>query len=146
MAQADDVHILLIDDDEVDVRVVKRAFQKQKLANPIRVATDGIEGLEALRGQNGWPPLPRPYLILLDLNMPRMNGLTFLQELRCDPDIQDSIVFVLTTSDDDNDKVAAYQQHVAGYLLKNDVSHEFLHKVQMLEQFWLSIQFPPRST
>ncbi len=145
MGHGDDVHILLIDDDDVDVRAITRAFRKQKIANPITVAVDGIEGLATLRGQLGHPALPRPYLILLDLNMPRMNGITFLEEIRRDPELHNSIVFVLTTSVSDQDKVAAYSHHIAGYLLKQEAGDNLLGLVQMLEQFWLSIQFPPRS-
>ncbi len=107
-----DVHILLVEDDMMDVRIIERTFEKHKIANPVHVANDGVEALEILRGQNGHAPLPRPFLILLDLNMPRMDGITFLQKLRQEPKLHDSIVFVLTTSDDDRDKVAAYDQHM----------------------------------
>jgi CheY-like chemotaxis protein len=103
-----DVNMLLVEDDVMDVRIVQRTFQKHKIANPIYVACDGVEALDMLRGHNDHTPLPRPFLILLDLNMPRMDGIMFLQTLRQDPDLHTSLVFVLTTSDDDRDKVAAY--------------------------------------
>jgi CheY-like chemotaxis protein len=138
-----DVNILLVDDDVMDVRIVQRTFQKQKIANPIHVACDGVEALEMLRGHEGHTPLPRPFLILLDLNMPRMDGITFLQTLRQDPDLHTSPVFVLTTSDDDRDKIAAYNQHIAGYLLKTQAGYDFLQIVQLVEQFVLTVQFPP---
>ena len=67
------VNLLLVEDDEVDVQGLKRAFAKSRIGNPITVARDGIEALEFLRGENGRPKLPKPHLILLDLNMPRMN-------------------------------------------------------------------------
>ncbi|RUP22418.1 response regulator, partial [Methylobacterium sp.] len=76
------VNILLVDDDEVDVQGLKRAFKKSKIGNPITVARDGIEALEILRGQNGRERLPKPHLVLLDLNMPRMNGIEFLEAVR----------------------------------------------------------------
>jgi CheY-like chemotaxis protein len=137
-----EVNILLVEDDEVDVRIVKEAFKEHKLKNPLHVASDGVEGLEMLRGENGRERLPRPYLIMLDLKMPRMNGLEFLAEIRKDPQLKDSIVFVLTTSDNEQDKVAAYKSHVAGYLLKSDVGGDFMTAVQMLELFVVSVQFP----
>lgn len=138
-----DVHILLVEDDALDVRIIQRTFQKHQIANPIHVACDGVKALEMLRGHNGHPPLHRPIFILLDLNMPRMNGITFLQQLRQDPKLHTSIVFVLTTSDDDRDKVAAYDQHIAGYLLKSQAGYDFLQVVRLVEQFVLTVQFPP---
>jgi CheY-like chemotaxis protein len=138
-----EVSILIVDDDEIDARAVERALRQQRIVNPVYTATDGREGLAMLRGDDGRPQVPRPYLILLDLNMPRMNGLQFLKELRRDSRLTDSIVFVLTTSRADEDKTAAYSQHVAGYLQKPDTGSGFLRAVQMLERFVLSVQFPP---
>jgi CheY-like chemotaxis protein len=140
-----DVKILLVEDDVMDVRIVQRTFQKHKIANPIYVACDGVEALEILRGHNDHTPLPRPFLILLDLNMPRMDGIMFLQTLRQDPNLHTSLVFVLTTSDDDRDKVAAYNQHIAGYLLKTQAGYDFLQFVQLVEQFIFTVQFPPET-
>jgi CheY-like chemotaxis protein len=138
-----EVSILIVDDDEIDARAVERALRQQRIGNPVYTATNGREGLAMLRGEDGRAKVPRPYLILLDLNMPRMNGLQFLQELRGDSNLTDSIVFVLTTSQDDEDKAAAYRQHVAGYLQKPDTGNDFLRAIQMLESFVISVQFPP---
>ena len=138
-----EVNILVVDDDDIDVRAVKRGFAAQKISNPIYVASDGVEAIEMLRGEGGRDPLPRPYLILLDLKMPRMNGIQFLDEIRKDPDLRGSIVFVLTTSDDDRDKTAAYEKNVAGYLLKQEVGEDFIDAVRMLDLFTISVQFPP---
>ena len=121
-----DVHILLVEDDAIDVRIIQRAFQQHRIANPMYVVRDGVEALDLLHGRNGHAPLPRPFLILLDLNLPRMDGITFLQTLRQDPSLHDSLVFVLTTSNDDRDKTAAYDQHVAGYVLKTRAGGDFL--------------------
>ena len=93
-----EVSILIVDDDEIDTRAVERALRKQRIVNPVYRAANGQEGLAMLRGEGGRQKVPRPYLILLDLNMPRMNGLQFLQELRGDSSLSDSIVFVLTSS------------------------------------------------
>src|ERR1700683_338006 len=101
-------HLLHVEDDDICQMMLSRTFKKAKIANPISGACDGIDALEMLRGTNGRERLPRPFLILLDLNMPRMNGVEFLQELRRDAELKKSIVFVLTTSDADDDKVEAY--------------------------------------
>lgn len=92
------VNLLLVEDDEVDVQGLKRAFAKSRIGNPITVARDGIEALEILRGENGQAKLAKPHLILLDLNMPRMNGLEFLEAIRADEDLKTSVVFMITTS------------------------------------------------
>src|SRR5262245_50977634 len=110
------VSILLVDDDRVDVLAVKTALEENNIANPVYVAEDGVKALELLRARGGPQdaPIPQPFLILLDLNMPRMNGIEFLKSLRSDPALRSSIVFVLTTSNDDRDRVAAYELNVAG--------------------------------
>jgi CheY-like chemotaxis protein len=138
-----EVSILIVDDDEIDTRAVERALRQQRIVNPVYRAANGLEGLAMLRGEGGRQKVPRPYLILLDLNMPRMNGLQFLQELRGDSSLSDSIVFVLTSSRADEDKAAAYEKHIAGYLVKPDTGNGFIRAVQMLERFVLSVQFPP---
>ncbi len=139
----DEVSILIVDDDEVDVRAVQRSLKQQRIVNPVYVARDGREGLEMLRGEEGRKKVPRPNLILLDLQMPRMTGLQFLEQVRADADLSSSIVFILTTSSADEDKAAAYGHHVAGYLVKSEAGVGFLRAVQMLELYVLSVQFPP---
>lgn len=137
------IQILLVEDDEIDAEAVRRAFTNQRIANPIVVVRDGISALERLRGQDGSDPLERPYLILLDLNMPRMNGIEFLQELRSDPVLHDSVVFVLTTSDADRDKVAAYEQHIAGYIVKSQAGEDFVSVMGIVDLYWRYVEFPP---
>ena len=102
------VTILLVEDDEVDVKALRWAFDKLKIANPVAVARDGVEALELLK------TLSRPFLIITDINMPRMNGIEFLRNVRASKDHRDSIVFVLTTSNDEQDKIDAYNLNVAG--------------------------------
>jgi CheY-like chemotaxis protein len=137
-----DVHILLVEDDTIDVIALKRALQQRKLTNPLTVARDGVEALEILRGGPDRPPLPRPYMILLDLSLPRMNGIEFLETLRADPALQDAIVFMLTTSRADEDRSAAYRLNVAGYMVKSDLSAGLLRVVTMLESYWRVVEFP----
>jgi len=133
------VNVLLVEDNEVDVEAVERAFQEHRIVNPITVARDGREALEALRSGT----VERPYLILLDLNLPRMDGIEFLEALRADPTLQDSIVLVLTTSNRDEDKIASYKLNVAGYILKSEVGDGLLKLTKMLDRFWRVVEFPP---
>jgi CheY-like chemotaxis protein len=132
------VSLLIIDDDDIDATALRRALQKLKLLNPLYRAKDGIEALEILR--NG--EIPSPYIILLDINMPRMNGLEFLEELRADPELTHSVVFVLTTSKSDEDITAAYREHVAGYLLKQRMDNDFMQVVSLLDHYWRVIELP----
>ncbi len=136
------VNLLLVDDDEVDVQGLKRAFTKNRIGNPIVVARDGIEALEVLRGENGHDKLAKPHLILLDLNMPRMNGLEFLQALRNDEDLKAAVVFMITTSKAEEDKARAYGHNVAGYIVKQDPANTFMQAVSMLEHYWKIVEFP----
>ena len=133
------LNILLVDDDEVDVMNVKRAFQKAHITNPLFVAGDGIEALERLRA--GDFPCDRR-LVLLDLNMPRMNGIEFLRELRRDPELHATPVVVLTTSDDERDKVDAYGMNVAGYLLKPVTFASFVEIMAALNKYWTLVEMP----
>ncbi|HEU5073155.1 MAG TPA: response regulator [Polyangiaceae bacterium] len=133
------VQVLLIEDNEVDVEAVRRAFEAKKLENPIVVAHDGRAGIDALRAGR----VRRPFVVLLDLNLPRMNGLEFLAELRADPELNDSVVFVLTTSKRDEDKVAAYRQQVAGYMVKSEIGEACTKLVDMLSAYWRIVQLPP---
>ncbi|MBU0800346.1 MAG: response regulator [Alphaproteobacteria bacterium] len=132
------ITVLLVDDDNIDVMGIKRAFDKLKIKNPIVVARDGVEALEKLR--NG--EVPRPYLILLDLNMPRMNGIEFLDVLREDKELRDSIVFILTTSKAEQDKWSAYQRNIAGYIVKENVGKEFLDAISLLDMYWRIVEMP----
>ncbi|VVB44512.1 Two-component system response regulator [Beijerinckiaceae bacterium RH AL1] len=136
------VNLLLVDDDEVDVQGLKRAFAKGKIANPITVARDGIEALEILRGENGRTKLDKPHLILLDLNMPRMNGIEFLEAIRADEDLRSALVFMVTTSKAEEDKARAYGHHVAGYIVKQDPANTFMQAVSLLEHYWRIVEFP----
>ncbi|HKS70736.1 MAG TPA: response regulator [Ktedonobacterales bacterium] len=136
---AQPLNILLVEDDEVDVLNVQRAFEKNHIANPLVVASDGIEALEMLRG--GQVPKDRR-LILLDLNMPRMNGIEFLRELRQDPELSSAPVVVLTTSNDEQDVVDAYNLNVAGYLVKPVTFDHFSALMVALNRYWALIELP----
>ena len=111
------LHILLVEDDEIDAEFIVRGFQQQGAQQPITVVGDGIEALARLRGLSGPAALAQPYLIITDINMPRMNGIELLRELRRDPRLAQSVVFVLKEAALEADKLAAYEQLIAGYLL-----------------------------
>jgi CheY-like chemotaxis protein len=130
------LHILLVDDDAVDVMNVQRAFKRNNILNPLYVASDGLEALSLLRGE-GDATIPEDRrLVLLDLNMPRMNGLEFLREVREDPELRALTVVVLTTSDDERDKIEAFNLNVAGYILKPITFGAFVEAMSALNKYW----------
>ncbi len=135
------VTFLLVEDDAVDVMAVKRAFRRQRIANAIHVASNGEEALELLRAA-GDDAFPRPYLILADLNMPRMNGLEFIAELRADPALADSVVYVLTTSEADTDRAEAERLGVVGYGVKSEVGDDFVRVMACIDTLWRYVEFP----
>lgn len=135
------LNIILVDDDEVDVTNVHRAFKKNNIPNPLFIANNGIEALEMLRGDPSVIPLHRR-LILLDLNMPRMEGIEFLREIRADETLNSIPVTVHTTSDEDNDKVDAYQLNVVGYILKPVTFSKFLESMVALNKYWTLCAMP----
>ena len=128
------LHVLLVEDDVVSVMGVRRAFEKLRIANPLVVAKDGTEALASLRGGGGREALARPFVIVLDLNLPRLDGRSFLAELRGDPDLSGSLVFVLTTSREQTDRSAAADYGVAAYLVKSDFVRDVETIVGLLDQ------------
>jgi CheY-like chemotaxis protein len=133
------LNILLVEDDEVDVMNVRRAFQKNNIANPLYVAGDGEQALAMLRA--GEVPADRR-IVLLDLNMPRMNGIEFLRAVRADPELAKTTVVVLTTSNDERDKIEAYNLNVAGYLLKPVTFSNFCEVMATLNKYWTLVEMP----
>jgi CheY-like chemotaxis protein len=132
------LNILLVEDDEVDVMAVRRAFKQGNIINPLYVASNGLEALMMLRGELGQPPtvpLERR-IILLDLNMPKMNGLEFLQELRADSTLRHTPVIMLTTSNEEHDRIQAYDLNVAGYILKPVTFSTFVELMITLNKYW----------
>ena len=138
------LNILLIEDDEVDVMTVKRAFKKGNITNPLYVAGNGLEALHMLRGEAGRPsliPIDRR-IILLDLNMPKMNGLEFLKALRADSTIGHIPVVILTTSNEEKDRIQAYHLNVAGYILKPISFSAFVEHMVTLNHYWTLCEMP----
>jgi len=132
------VNILVVEDDEIDVESLKRLFAKKDIKNPVYYAANGMEALEIMRGENNLAKVPKPFIVLLDINMPKMNGIEMLRELRSDENLKDTVVFVLTTSPRDEDKTITYKLNVAGYFLKKDIKE----LVTLLSLYWQLNEFP----
>ncbi|PCJ52234.1 MAG: hypothetical protein COA79_24205 [Planctomycetota bacterium] len=111
-------HFLIIEDDQVDREAIKRSFKKENIFNPTIYVENGLEAFDYLNAVDMGYYSENPLIILLDLDLPKMNGLEFLTLLRKDPNLKKTIVFVMTTSDDEQDKFKAYNLNIAGYILK----------------------------
>ncbi|HEY9850371.1 MAG TPA: response regulator [Leptolyngbyaceae cyanobacterium] len=137
------LNILLVDDDDVDVMTVRRAFQKNNITNHLYIAANGLEALSVLREQDNSLRIPwLRRLILLDLNMPKMGGIEFLRELRADPQLRYIPVIVLTTSSAEKDKVDAYNLNVAGYIVKPVTFSKFVEVMATLNKYWTLSEMP----
>lgn len=127
--------ILLVDDDRIDVMTLKRAFEKNSISNKLHVASNGEEALSLLKGSHGRAPV-RPGLIILDLNMPVMSGIEFLEIARADPSLKRIPVVVLTTSTEGFDKERCFDLGVAGYFVKPVVFERFVEAVGVIDRYW----------
>jgi CheY-like chemotaxis protein len=133
------LNILLVDDDEVDVIAIERAFRKANITNPMHIASNGIDALELMR--TGKFPAERR-LVLLDLNMPKMSGIELLRAIRADPTLETTLVVVLTTANEDRQRVEALQLDVAGYLLKPVTFQAFAEVTAALNKCWTLTEMP----
>lgn len=131
--------ILLIEDDVVDVMTVQRAMRELKVTNPLRVVSNGEEAFVSLRD----PMQPLPGLILLDLNMPRMNGIEFLSLIKQDTQLRRLPVLVLTTSKEANDRLRSFDLGVAGYIIKPVEYDRFVDVMRAIEQYWRHNEMAP---
>ncbi len=134
---------LLVDDDEISIMAMKRALRKLKIVNETLVAKDGQQALDILKmaAGDGNGTLP-PFIVTLDLNMPRMNGLEFLEAVRADPTLRRLVIFVFTTSDMPQDIQSAYSQNVAGYLVKENPGETFSRALEMLGAYSRIVELP----
>lgn len=132
------VTIFLVEDDDVDAKGIERSLKKLRIANPLKRAKDGMEALEMLENQQ----IHSPFLVLLDLNMPRMGGLELLEKLRQDERWRDTVIFVLTTSKDEDDIASAYSQQIAGYIVKEKLDQGFDELVKLLDHYWRLVELP----
>jgi len=133
-----EVSILIVDDDDVDATSIMRAFKKFRVINPILRAKNGAEAIEVLKSDK----MHKPWIILLDLNMPKMSGIEFLEAARDDNYLANSVVFVLTTSESEKDISAAYEKNVAGYIVKSNLDKDFQALIDMLNAYWKVIELP----
>lgn len=132
--------IVIIDDNDFDSTAMKKSLQERHLVNPIHDYKSAARALEALKNKE----IPSPYFIILDLCMPEKDGIDFLRELRKDPDLSNSIVFVVTGSNKENDFAESHQFNIAGYINKSNVSNDFSELAFMFEDYWNVIELPVR--
>ena len=135
----DEIHILLVEDNPGDVRLTVEALRGAKVANQLHVVGDGEEAIEFLRREGRHTDAPRPDIVLLDLNLPRLDGRDVLADIKADPDLAKIPIIVLTSSTAERDIQQAYELHANCYISKPVDFTEFIHAVRSLEGFWLKI-------
>lgn len=133
------LNLLVVEDDEVDLMTMKRGLQKAGVKHQLTAATDGVDALRILRATKA-PALQR--IVILDLNMPRMNGLEFMRELRADPELASTPVIVLTTSGEEVDRNTAHRLNCAGYFLKPLNFATFVELLTAIDRYWSNVRFP----
>ena len=138
----DTVKLLLIEDNDIDREIVRRAFRKADIPCEIVTARDGGEAIDLMLGDADNEPLPRPYMVMLDLDMPEIDGLEFLSEIRADPILRRTVIFVLTGAIRDDDRDRCYDHCVAGVLLKDRLNNDPVGLVSMLRDYWKLVDFP----
>lgn len=142
MTEVQALSVLLVDDDDVAAEAVVRGLRKNAMQCPVVMAEDGVVALEVLRDAHATRHIAKPYVVLLDLNMPRMNGLEFLRAVRSDAGLRGTVVFVLTTSGSDRDRTRAYDENIAGYMVKSGVGPQLRGLAQFLIEYRAAILLP----
>ncbi len=140
------IEILLVEDNPGDVRLTREALSEGRVANTLHVACDGVEALAFLRREGEYQGAPRPDLILMDLNMPRMDGRELLAQIKQDKDLKRIPVVVLTTSASEADVFRSYSLHANCFITKPVDLDQFIHVIRSIEQFWLTIAKLPSGT
>lgn len=141
----DNIPILLAEDDQIDVMTVQRAFKRNNIINPLYVVSNGQEALDYLKHNGRFSDqagCPRPGIILMDLNMPVMNGIECLKQLKEDEDLRKIPVIVLTTSKEECDRVESFKLSVAGYIIKPVEFEKFVEAVKVLNLYWTLSELP----
>jgi chemotaxis family two-component system response regulator Rcp1 len=139
------IEILLVEDNPGDARLTLEAFKEGKVFNNLTVVGDGVEAMAYLRREGQYANSVQPDLILLDLNLPRKDGREVLAEIKSDEQLRNTPVIVLTTSAAEEDIARAYSRHANCYITKPVDLDQFLHVVQSIESFWLSlVRLPSR--
>ncbi len=138
------IEILLVDDDPDIADLMIEAFEDSKIANHFSVVHDGVEAMAYLRREGKYNMAPRPAIVFLDLNMPRMDGRQVLAEMKEDPNLKDIPVAILTTSQADEDVAQAYKLHANCYLSKPPNMDGLIKLVSAIESFWFTlVELPP---
>ena len=139
------IEILLVEDNPGDVRLAREALKENKVRNNVHVVEDGEAAMEFLRKQNKYQNVPRPDLVLLDLNLPKKDGREVLAEIKADDDLKRIPVVMLTISKAEEDIIRAYDRHVNCYITKPIDLDQFMKVVRTVEDFWLTIvKLPPK--
>jgi CheY-like chemotaxis protein len=133
------VHVLLVEDDPGDVLMTREAFEHYKLRNVLHVVTDGEQALQFLRRTGSYADAPRPGLILLDLNLPRLDGLEVLAELKADPVLKVIPVVILTTSQAQQDVLRSYALHANAYVSKPVDFETFMEVIRQIDNFFVTV-------
>lgn len=140
------IHILMVEDDPADVRLTREALKNKIVLTTMDTVPDGVEAMAYLRKEDAYTDKPRPDLILLDLNMPRMDGREVLAELQKDPKLRKIPVIVLTTSEGEEDILAAYEMNANCYITKPVDWKQFVRVVEVIEDFWLTVVRLPKES
>lgn len=135
------INILLVEDDDGDAKAVVRAFSKAKIENQIHRVVDGVSALEFLRDAQRMKSIS-PLIVLVDINMPRMNGHEMVSRIREDSALHQHVIFMLTTSKSHDDRATAYNNNVAGYIVKEKAGQDFLTLVNTLDAYWRLVELP----
>lgn len=140
------MNILLVEDNDLDIELLRRGLKKIGSESTLVCARDGLEAIKMLEDDLTNPELPRPFVILLDINMPRMNGHEFLHAVRASSALSDARVFVFTTSDSKKDVDLAYKNKASGYIVKPNSTSELAGILKALETFWSLCEVPSNMT
>ena len=134
-----EIDVLLVEDDPGDVLMTKEAFEDYKVKNQLHVVTDGVEAMTFLRREGANADAPRPDLVLLDLNLPRMDGREVLHEIKSDPDLANIPVVILTTSEAEEDVLHSYSLHANAYVTKPVDFERFIQVVRQIDDFFVTV-------
>jgi CheY-like chemotaxis protein len=133
------IDILLVEDNPADIRLTQEAFKETRIANYLHIARDGVDALAFLQKTGKYTHVPRPDIILLDLNLPRKDGRELLDDIKNDPEYRQIPVVILTTSTTEEDIIHTYDHHANCYITKPSELEHFLNVVKSIENFWLTV-------